>query len=506
MSGVISLTASTVVVKIIGLVYKIPMLSLVGGEGMGYFNSAYEIYALLCIMSITGLPVAMSVIISQSGSRKRAKGVFSLSLTLFTVIGIAAAMMLALLSGVISGYLKSEKAYLAILAIAPSLAFVCMGSAYKGYFQGLTDMKPICVSGIIEAVSKLVFGLFLAWLGKHAGLPNYAVAAMGVLSISIGSLISLIYFVFYKKRLDRKDGVAGGRATFSGGERRRILIDIVKISFPATLSSLMISLTRVVDMVMILRRLQDIGYTSEGANELYGGYTTMAIPIFSLAAALISAITVPLIPELARSIGEGNIAGQGEKISCAMRLTSYISCPMMLGISLYSKEILSLIFSSQASAVNKTAPLLSLLGLSVLTSVMISLTNSMLQAYRQAAKPIISMAVGCGIKIVISFFLIGNARINILGAPIGTFFCDLVICIINFVYLFKYFRGKVSFWSTVAMPAVCAASAIIPMFFGMRAAQYFFGESRIVTLACIAAAGLIYLIFAGKRIKNDLGV
>ncbi len=473
---------------------------------MGYFNSAYEIYSLLCIVSITGLPVAMSVIISQSKDEGRARGVLSLSLSLFTIIGIISAVLLAVFSREISIYLKSDKAYYTILAIAPSLAFVCMGSAYKGYFQGLSDMKPICVSGIIEAASKLIFGLLLAGIAKRLGFEIHIVAAFGILSISIGSFLSLLYFVVYKRKHDKKSGISSKRSYFARTERWRVLRDIVKISLPATLSSLMISLVRVLDMVMILRRLQDIGYTSESANMMYGSYTTMAIPIFSLASALVSSVAMPLIPELARSVSCGEIEEQGRKISCAIRLTAYISCPAMIGISLFSREILGVIFYGQDAGVNLTAPLLSCLGLSVLTSVLITLTNSMLQAYRQATKPIISMLFGCSVKMLLSYILIGNESLNILGAPIGTFFCDFIICILNFAFLFKYFKGKISFKETVLEPAICSIIAIIPAFFVMRVLQNNY-EGRVLTLICIGIAGGVYLALAGKKILKlkDLG-
>ena len=503
MSGVLSLSASTVIVKIIGLVYKIPMLSLVTGEGMGYFNSAYEIYALLCIVSITGLPVAMSVIISRGYDRKRADGVLSVALALFTAVGLASMLIMAILSSQISAYLKSERATYCILCISPSLAFVCMSSAYKGYFQGLSDMKPICVSGIIEAASKLIFGLLLAGIARRLGFPVHIVAAFGVLSISIGSLISLLYFVIYKKR-------HYGRAEKRGGllktEKRRILRDIVKISLPATVSSLLISLTRVIDTVMILRRLQDIGYSSAKANMMYGSFTTMAIPIFSLASALVAAISTPLIPELARAAATGDIEGQGERIFCAISLTSYISCPVMMGISLFSREILELIFHGQSEGIAITAPLLSCLGLSVLTSVMITLTNAMLQAYGRASKPIISMSVGCVVKIVLGFILIGNREINILGAPIGTFLCDLIICLLNLAFLSRCYFGKLSFRKTLLEPALCSALAIFPVFFLSRAFDNRYG-GNIMTVVCIGASGLLYLILAGRKIfkLKDLG-
>ena len=144
------MTFSTVVVKIIGLIYKIPMLSLLGGQGMGYFNSAYEIYALVCALSTTGLPVAMSVIISSSDEKRRGR-VFYISFSLFLVMGFVFSMGMLLLSGKLSLLLKNPRAVLSIMAISPAAVFSCLTGVYRGYFQGQSKMLPISLSQIIEA-------------------------------------------------------------------------------------------------------------------------------------------------------------------------------------------------------------------------------------------------------------------------------------------------------------------------------------------------------------------
>jgi stage V sporulation protein B len=179
----------------------------------------------------------------------------------------------------------------------------------------------------------------------------------------------------------------------------------------------------------------------------------------------------------------------------------------MVGISLFSREILELVFASQGAGIDISAPLLACLGLSVTTSVLITLTNAMLQAYNSAAMPIISMAVGCTLKIILSFVLIGNRSINIMGAPIGTFFCDIMICLLNFVFLSRRFKGKISFKETLLEPSVFAFASILPAFFLMRRLQKIF-DGRIITVACICISGIVYLILAGRKILKikDIGV
>ena len=116
---------------------------------------------------------------------------------------------------------------------------------------------------------------------------------------------------------------------------------------------------------MILRRLNDIGYSQEQANSVYGAYSTMAVSIYNLPATLVSAIALPLVPMLAASIETKDAEKERSVMSSSLKLTALIGFPAGLGISVFSKPILSLLFSSQEKEIEYVAPLLSLLGLSI---------------------------------------------------------------------------------------------------------------------------------------------
>ena len=166
-SGVLVLSISTLVVKVIGLAYKIPMLSLLGAEGMGYFNSAYEIYALLCVISTAGLPTALSMLISSYKERNlygNVRRVYKNALSVFLAFGIFGTALLIGLAPVISDIIENENVVYCIVAIAPALLCVCLSSAIRGYFQGFGNMLPTALSQLIEAVLKLVLGIAAAWL------------------------------------------------------------------------------------------------------------------------------------------------------------------------------------------------------------------------------------------------------------------------------------------------------------------------------------------------------
>ena len=196
MSGVLILSLSTVIVKFIGLAYKIPLMSVLGADGMGYFNTAYEIFAILCGVSTTGLPVAVSMLVStarERGDIEAERGVLRTSSAILLTKGVAISGGLALLAEPVAVWLGNPQAYLSILAISPSLLFCCIAGAVRGYFQGRRIMTPTAVSQLAEAAGKLIFGVALAIVALRLGAPLHTCAAFAVLGVSLGSLLSACY-------------------------------------------------------------------------------------------------------------------------------------------------------------------------------------------------------------------------------------------------------------------------------------------------------------------------
>ena len=498
MSGVVVLSLSAVIVKIIGLIYKIPMLKLLGSEGMGYFNSAYEIYTLFCIIATTGLPVAMSVMISsEKGGAER---IFRVAMRLFLLLGVVGSAVMIGFARPFSEFLGSDKTVFCIFAIAPTVFLICLSSAYRGFFQGHGRMVPTAVSQVIEALGKLLLGLLFAFIALRFGYSIDVVAAFAVLGLTLGTAVSVLYLMLSKRS-------SGEKATCSLGEEddRGIAWHLMRTAIPVTLSAAVISLTKVIDMTMILRRLQDLGYESEVAFSAYGNYTTLALPLFSLAPALIASVAMPLIPSLSRAVAMKDEAEQGRVVSDALKLTSILSMPIAVGLSLFAKPILELVFSGESEAISEAYPLLVVLGLSVTSACLITVSNAILQAYSRAYIPIISMAVGSLVKIVLAYFLIGNSEIGILGAPISTFFCDLIINAVNFYCISRVMPRTPSVSTVFLMPFTASAVAVILARVAYNALAMRIGDGAVLTLACIAIAAILYLplIFILKVVKKE---
>jgi len=435
LSGVLLLSMSTVLVKVLGLIYKIPMLTYLGSEGMGYFNSAYEIYALFCVIASAGLPVALSVLISSSvarGEEERVPAIYRASMTIFVWIGILGTAIMLFLAGFFCRLIKSEHAYYCILSIAPTVFFVCISSGVRGYFQGYQKMLPTAVSQLLESVGKLVFGLLLARFALHRGYTTSVVAAFAGLGLTLGSAFSMLYLLLEKRRFSQRNPWHSARKNTENTEKSsKIWKRLARLAIPMTLGASLVSMTKLIDMTMILRRLQSIGYTEIAANEAYGSYTTLALSVYGLLPALINAVALPLVPMLSSSIASGDRHRQAEMIRMSYRITATLAIPTALGISAFARPILSILFGSDPQAVSFAAPLLSYLGVSVFLSCMITATNSVLHAYQEVHRPIRSMLFGAAVKVAGAYLLIGIPQIGLVGAPISTFFCNAIVVLLN---------------------------------------------------------------------------
>lgn len=508
MSGVIILTVSTVIVKIIGLAYKIPLLSILGPGGMGYFNSAYEIYALLCGVSTSGLPIAVSMLISSANERGDiggARRIFATSSAILLTKGVLFSAALALAAQPIAELIGNKEAYYAILAISPSLLFSCISSACRGYFQGCRQMLPTAASQLIEAVCKLLLGVTFAYLGIRMGMQLYSAAAMGILAVSFGSLFASAYLCI-KLRRDSRLSLFGSGSGESG--KGYYLGQLLCISLPITLGSVLMGSSRIIDMSLIMRRLQDIGVSVSEANEIYGSYTTLAFPVFSLVPAFIPPITESLIPRLSAAVERNDREEQTRAISNATRLTLFISMPASMGIMLYSEEIITLLFRGQSEAISISAPLLSVLGVAVLFSCMISTANAVLQSYKKVMLPIFALLVGAVVKAVSAYFLIGDADVGALGAPISTVLFNVTVVVLDLIFVRRTAK-KTGLAASLVKPFVASGVAVLtsyalymPLLAATDNVYLSFGTAFIVA----AALYLALSIALGVVSKDDIAV
>ncbi|MBQ6580209.1 MAG: oligosaccharide flippase family protein, partial [Oscillospiraceae bacterium] len=178
LQGALILSVAAIIVKVIGAIYKIPLMNIIGGEGFGYYNTAYTIFTPLYTIATAGIPVAVARMVSECvtlGRYRDVRRIFQISMTCFLVTGTAGSLVMLFGSKFLAGTVCGNPgAFLPVIILSPAVFFLCMTSAYRGYYQGLRNMYPTAVSQVVEAVVKVVIGLALTVLVTTLGFSEAA--------------------------------------------------------------------------------------------------------------------------------------------------------------------------------------------------------------------------------------------------------------------------------------------------------------------------------------------
>ena len=457
LGGAMALTLSTVIVKIIGLVYKIPLMRCLGAEGMGYFNSAYELYTLFFVIATAGIPVAISIMISENiaaGRVKNAERIYKTSFYLLLFIGCVGSVVMCFGAHILANAINSPKSAQALILVSPTVFFVSASGAVRGFFQGHRNMIPTAVSQIIESLGKLVLGITFANIAKNFGLSSEKIAAYAILGLTVGTMISTAYLCVVKSRekLTFENRLLDNSCDKSG----KISAKLVKLAIPVTVSSVLVSLTRIVDMFMLMNRLGD----NADKISIYGSYSTMALPVYNLPSSLVAGIALALVPSITNAVNSRQKERENQLITSGIKLCAVISLPAALGIGVYSKQILGLLFAGENESIAIAAPLLSVLGASVFASCLVQVTNSVLQANGKIICPIKSMLAGVAVKAISSFVLIAVPQVGAMGAPLSTLFCNVTAVAVNLLYIGRFSSFDLSLSKILLKPMLVTTASV----------------------------------------------
>lgn len=509
MHGAAILTVGVVIMKILGFIYKIPLGNILGDEGFSMFTSAYNIYYVFFTLATAGLPVALSRLVAEADANGRVRQeekTFRVALVTFFVIGVAFALILwCFPNWLADNYLENPDAAPSIKAMAPSILLVCLVSAYRGYCQGNGNMLPTTVDEVLEVLFKVISGLILASVIINMGLGKPAASAGAIFGVSIGSVVSLLYMVVYKRR--NYDTLA---APYTGGRAyndipddddevdsaltivRRILTIGVPIAFGACIMALLNS----VDSKLCMNRLQSAaGFSYYEAKVLYGVYGK-AMTLFNLPAAFITPLTISIVPAISSAYARGNRGEAMKTAEDSLRISAAIALPMGVGLAVMSKPIMNLLYPNS----NAAGPgLLSVMGIASFFVCLVLMENAVLQASGKEKLTMITLISGGLIKIIVNWFLVAQRGINIYGAPIGTLVSYFVMAAMDFVFMcvtlretprmLRVFAGPVG--ASLLMGA--SAWAVYGLAGRFLGTGRYFGMAACAALAILAAV-IVYVV------------
>lgn len=495
--GAAILGIAGLLVQVMGAIFRIPLGNIIGDEGMGYYQTAYPIYVFLLVFSTNGAPAAISKMTSERvalGKHSEAYRVFKLSFILMSIIGIFASSVFFFGAESIVKLLKNPGAYYAMISIAPALLFVPIMAVFRGYFQGLQQMEPTAVSQLVEQAVRVAIGLALAIIMVPIGI-EYA-AAGATIGTSIGPIAGVIILViiFYLKKGKLIKSFDDEAERESPG---KIIGTLTAIAIPITIGVSILPIMNIVDVAIVMRRLQDIGYSLNEANALYGQLTGMAGPIINIPMALALSIALSMVPAIAAANSVNDKESLNSNIRLGLRTAMIIGVPCTFGLMALAEPIMLLLYPMQAESASSAAPSLFILAIGIIFLAIAQTMAGILQGLGKPYVAVITLGIGVVVKCIATYILAGIPSLNVQGAAIGSTVAFGLIGILNFIYVIKYTGTRFDIKLSIVKPILSGIMMCFSVLVIFYACKPIIGNS-LSTVVSIGIGASIYVIMLFK--------
>lgn len=496
------LAFASIISRIIGLIYRVPLTAIIGDVGNSYYSCAFEIYSLLLLISSCSLPLAVSKLVSArvaKKDRKNAYRVFKVAFLFAIVSGTIAALVLYFGAEFITGtLLKTPFSIFAVKILAPTLIIVAILGVIRGFFQGLGTMMPSAFSQVIEqivnAIVSVVAAYYLFSYGARIGdvlgqKENYSAAygaAGGTLGTCIGAVSAFLFvgfvFLIYKKVLKRQMRKDARVRTESYSRIFHVLILTV---IPVLISTTIYNISSIIDQGIFKNVAFMQGYKAKDIDTWWGIFSGKYKTLINVPISIASSMASSCVPSLAAAFAENNTRAVKSQINTAIRFIMIVAFPCAVGLGVLASPILQLLFNDSRQM---PALMLEVGVISVVFYSLSTLTNGLLQGIDRMKAPIKNAAIALVAHVGVLFVLMYGFHLNIYAVVYANAFFALLMCILNGRALKRYSGYRQEIKKTYLIPAV---SSLI------------MGISVLLSYKGIFS---LFQLFAGKRLSNAIAV
>ena len=460
------LAAAGIISRIIGLARRFPMEHIIGDKGNGYYGVAYEIYAMMLIISCYSLPLAVSKVVSAKMSKrqyKSAERAFQCAMIFALVAGGITFFVCEMFGDALAAVMHEPMSAMALKVLGPALLIVSVMGVLRGYFQGLGTMVPTAVSQILEQIFVLVGSIagayFLFDYGGKVGVlrhnedfaPAYGAAGASigpVIGSAVGLIFLLLVFSVYRKGTKAQRVKSAGQKADSYGQIFQLILLTI---LPVLLSTTVYNISNVLDIniynsVMVQKGLSDVKAYNVGVYS--GKYRVLVnVPI-----ALANAMCSSIVPVLTGLMQREEYAQAKDRISQAMRFTMLVAIPSAAGLTVLARPIISTLYRGE---VDMAVNMLHIGSVSVVFYTMSTLTNGVLQGINKMKIPVRNAAIALVIHIAFLYFAL-QLDMGINALVYANILFAVIVCVLNALAIRKYLRYKQEYVKTFAIPAIAA--------------------------------------------------
>lgn len=497
MQGVLAIMFSQVLIKILGLAYKVYLTNKegFGDAGNAIYSAGFQIYALLLTISSIGVPGAISKLVSEKiavGNYKAAHRIFKIALLTFSVIGFVGTLILFLGAGYISSeVLQIPEAEYTLIALSPSIFFVAIASVIRGYFNGMQNLTITARSQTIEQVFKTFLTIIIVEiLAVMSGLDTTLMAAGANLATTLAVLLSFLYL--YRYYNIKKKGIwteiHKSTEETKPESSKKVLKSILAVSIPMSLSSIISAINRTIDGITVVRGLKT--FLSEAVAKVqYGILAGKVDMLIGLPLSFNIAFATALVPAVSAATATGDKEIIKKRVSFSLLVTMLIGLPCTIGLCVFSDPILNLLFPNA----NDGGLVLKIASFTIIFTVLAQTVNGALQGLGKLMIPAIALATGVVVKLILNLTLVPIESIGILGAAFSSVVCHIISFSIGFSVLIKNIKLDLGFFKFIVKPIFATFIMSVCSYFIYLKLLVLMPE-RMCSIIALSAAVIIYAI------------
>ncbi len=472
------LAIAGILVRVIGLLYRIPLTRILGSEGNGYYSSSFEIYNLLILLSSQSMPLAVSKIVSERRGKKQFtnayksfKVAFVYALVLGVIVGMIAFFGADWISQTVYGYPPVAHA---LRVLAPTLTVACVLGVMRGFFQGMGDMVPTAISQIFEQIINAIVSIFAALelVAYASTLPTVMnsvspevqiatnKAGYGAMGGTFGTLAGavtafIVMAVIFFRRANAIKAEISTDTSIVRESGSKLIKTIILTITPVLISTTIYNINSSLDNPIFSNIMQRLFHTASTTVASYWGvYSVNYRVLTTMPIAIAAALSTAMVPSLARSNAMGDQNVVVNKINQAFKFSMLIAFPCGIGLSILGGPINGFLFGMESKQITL------MMIFSIFTVVAFSLStisNAILQGIDHLSVPIRNSAISLGIHVIVLPILIIVFRLNIYAVVIGDFTFAMVICLLNAKSIKQYVTFKHDIKGIFVKPFVSSA-------------------------------------------------
>lgn len=515
------LAVASIISRVIGLLYRIPLKSIIGDIGNDYYGTAMEIYSILLLISSYSLPLAVSKLVSTRvarGQRKNAYRIFKGAMIFALVSGSIAGLIVYFGAGVITTYIvKTPLSIFALQVLAPTLLIVAVLGVVRGFFQGMGTMMPSAVSQLIEQVINAVISVWTAYmlyqygtkigavLGNPATYAEAYGAAGGTIGTGAGALAALLFtiFVFLIYRPVFRKMIQRDHSKKTEGYGTIFYVLIITI-IPVLLSTTIYNITSFLDMGIFKQVAALQGYKAKEYSTMWGIYVGEYKVLINVPIAIASSLLASSVPSLSTAFAAKDIPQVKRKVAYSIRFIMVIAIPCAVGMGVLASPILQLLFQDNREL---PARMMQIGAVSIVFYSLSTLSNGILQGINRMNVPVKNAVITLVLHIGVLVALMYGMDLNIYAVVWANTFFSFLMCILNGMAIRKYLRYRQEILRTFLIPGISAAvmwAAVYGVYYFMMKTVKINAVSTIVSIVVgVCVYGVLLLLLRGLR-ENEL--